>query len=115
MSVLIKESNFLRRLIHIEEDGIFTDLIKAELRKKCSYTLDAYKKLVEKMAAWLDERNALIRTLQKEYDPVLRENKMIRLLNKEVEKLGQLNNRLSEELIELKTEMPKWSQRVSRI
>ncbi|CAG8512668.1 532_t:CDS:10, partial [Paraglomus brasilianum] len=96
-----------------EEDGIFTDLIKAELRKKCSYTLDAYKKLVEKMAAWLDERNALIRTLQKEDDPVLRENKMIRLLNKEVEKLGQLNNRLSEELIELKTETSMWSQRMS--
>jgi len=89
-SVPIRESNFLKRLIHTEQDDPSLESIKPTLKQKCSYTREAVKSLLELIMAWFEERNNLTKFLQIEHDPALRENRIIQKFKAENDELNRL-------------------------
>ncbi len=56
------------------------------------------------MIAWIEQRNKLIKTLQNEKDPALKENKVIQNLENENESLNLLNKRNHKQLDDLQAQ-----------
>ncbi|CAG8631668.1 7129_t:CDS:10 [Funneliformis mosseae] len=99
--VQLKESKFLAQISQFEQDDGIIEIIEESLTEKFGITKKVITVLLEKIIAWIEQRNKLIKFLQSEKDPILKENKVIQSLKNENESLNLLNKRNQKDLEEL--------------
>ncbi|CAG8563723.1 16111_t:CDS:10 [Funneliformis caledonium] len=99
--VQLKESKFLAQISQFEQDDGIIEIIEESLTEKFGITKKVITVLLEKIIAWIEQRNKLIKFLQSEKDPMLKENKVIQSLKNENESLNLLNKRNQKDLDEL--------------
>ncbi|CAI2182198.1 6451_t:CDS:10 [Funneliformis geosporum] len=99
--VQLRESKFLAQISQFEQDDGIIESIEKSLSEKFEITKEVITVLLEKIIAWIEQRNKLIKFLQNEKDPLLKESKVIISLKNENESLNLLNKRNQKELDEL--------------
>ncbi|RIA99585.1 hypothetical protein C1645_730834 [Glomus cerebriforme] len=100
----LRESKFLAQISQFEQDDEIIEKIEESLTEKFGNTKEVICVLLEKVIAWIEQRNKLIKTLQTEKDPVLKERKVIQNLKDENESLNLLNSRNQKELDDLQAQ-----------
>jgi hypothetical protein len=100
----LRQSKFLAQLSQFGQSDEIIEKIEESLTEKFGFTKEVIRILLEKIIAWIEQRNNLIKTLQSEKDPGLRESKVIQNIKVENESLNLLNTRNQKELDDLQTQ-----------
>ncbi|CAB4424672.1 unnamed protein product [Rhizophagus irregularis] len=100
----LRESKFLAQISQFEQNDEIIERIEESLTEKFATTKRVINTLLEKIIAWIEQRNKLIKVLQNEKDPVLKESKVIHNLKGENENLNLLIARNQKELDELQAQ-----------
>ncbi|CAJ0843289.1 12120_t:CDS:10 [Entrophospora sp. SA101] len=95
----LRDSDFLKRLIQIDNEDQSIERIERAIAEKCTSTKEIVKQLLEKIILWIEKRSNLIKDLQDEPgDPTSRENILVRSLRSENQELNQLYTHVNKEI-----------------